>query len=195
MAAPVVFGFMVGILGYLTPGYSPVSQLMSELGETGAPMAFFMNLAFAATGILMVLFAPGLREGLGRDRAVAAGSLFVAGAGAAFIAMGFISCDRGCVPVTAAGGLHLLLGLLALVMGIASAFVFAWALRGKAGWGGIWQYSLLTGALVAGTLPVFALAQGTAGLWQRVLVGIIFLWEEVMAIRLLVPAGWVGRGE
>jgi len=195
MAAPFVFGFTVGILGYLTPGYDPVSQLMSELGGNGAPFAPVMNLlGFAATGILMVLFASGLREGLGKGRAVTAGSLLVAGAGAAFIAMSFISCNRGCVPVTAAGGLHLLLGLLAMAMAIVSAFVFARALRGRAGWEGYWQYSLVTGALLVGTLPVFALAGDTAGLWQRVLVGIVLLWEEIMALRLFVLAGRPGAG-
>lgn len=190
MAAPLLFGLTVAIAGYLRPGYSHSTQVMSELGETGAPYAIVMNIAgLAGTGLLMILFSLGLREGLGRGRAVTAGSLLVAGAGAAYVAMAFFSCDRGCVPVTAAGELHMLLGVAATVIALVSAFVFAFALKGVDGWGGYWQYSMVTGFLVLGTLPVFASAQGSAGLWQRVLVGIIFLWEEVMALRLYLLAG------
>jgi hypothetical protein len=55
-----------------------------------------MNLVgLATTGVLMILFSLGLREGLGRGRLVNAGSTLVPGAGAASIAMAILSCDRG----------------------------------------------------------------------------------------------------
>jgi hypothetical protein len=149
-----------------------------------------MNLAgLAATGILMVLFSLGLREGLGKGRAVTTGSFLVAGAGIAYIGMAFFSCDRGCVAVTPAGEIHLLLGSLATFLAVISAFVFAIALRGRNGWEGYWQYSLVTGVLLLATIPLFASAQGSAGPWQRVLVGLVLIWEEVMALRLYILPG------
>jgi len=186
-AAPVIFVLTVGTLGYLTPGYNPAARLMSELGETGAPLAPVMNLAgFVATGFLMILLSVGLREGLGRGRMATAGSLLVAGAGIAYLAMAVFPCDPGCVAVSPAGRVHLILGLLAILMAIVSVFVLGYSTRGKAGWEGCFPYSLVTGVLLVMVLPVFAAAQGSAGLWQRILVGIVLLWEEVMAIRLFL---------
>lgn len=189
MAAPLLFGFTVGILGYLTPGYSPLSQVMSELGETGAPLAPVMNLlGLAGTGILMILFSLGLREGLGRTRAATAGSLLVAGAGILYLVMAAFSCDPGCIPTTPAGEIHMAAGLLATVMAILSAFVIGAALRSREGWEAYSVYSLVTGVLVLATLPVFLSAGDSAGAWQRVLVGILFLWMEVMALKLYLFA-------
>jgi len=185
MAAPLLFALTVGILGLLTPGYDPVSQLMSELAATGAPYAPAMNLlGFAATGILLVIFSLGLREGLGEGPAATAGPVLVALAGISYLAMAVFSCDPGCVPITPAGAIHLDVGLAATLIAILSAFFLAWALWRTAGWEGFSRYSLVTGLLLVAVLPVFASAQDRAGLWQRVLVGILLLWVEVMAIRL-----------
>lgn len=189
MAAPLLFGFTVGILGSLRPGYSHASQMMSELGETGAPLAPAMNLlGLAGTGILMVLFSLGLRDGLGRTRAATAGSLLVAGAGILYLVMAAFSCDPGCIATTPAGAIHMVAGLLATVVAILSAFVIGYALRGQEGWEAYSVYSLVTGVLVLATLPVFLSAGASAGAWQRVLVGLLFLWMEVIALRLFLFA-------
>jgi len=186
MAAPVIFFLTAGILGMITPGYDPVTQLISELGESGAPYAGAMNLlGFGVTGVLLVAFAPGLFVALGKNRVAAAGCGFVAIAGILFLAMAFISCDRGCIPVTPEGGLHLILGLFAAIAAVAASFLLAWPMRNSGRWGRIWQYSILTGILILLVLPVFISFGDLAGLLQRVLVGIIFLWLEVLAIRVV----------
>jgi hypothetical membrane protein len=49
------------------PGYNHLTQLMSELGETGAPYASFVIANFvgmALTGILLILFAIGFFHGI-----------------------------------------------------------------------------------------------------------------------------------
>jgi hypothetical membrane protein len=186
MAAPLLFFLTAGILGMVTPGYDPVTQLISELGESGAPFAGVMNLlGFGVTGILILAFVPGPYAALGKKRVVAAGCGFIALAGALFVGMAFISCDRGCIPVTSEGGLHLILGLVAAIAAVAASFILAWPMRNSGRWEGIWQYSILTGILVLLLLPVFIAAGEFAGLLQRALVGIIFLWLEVIAIRTM----------
>jgi len=186
MAAPVLFFLTTGVLGMITPGYDPATQLISELGETGAPYAWVMNLlGFGVTGLLMLAFAPGLFIALGKNRVAAAGCGFVAIAGVLFLAMAFISCDRGCIPVTPEGGLHLLLGLFAALAALAASLLLAWPMKNSGSWEGIWQYSLLTGILIFLVLPVFISFGELAGLLQRVLVGIIFLWLEVLALRMV----------
>jgi hypothetical membrane protein len=186
MVAPILFFLTVGILGMITPGYDPVTQLISELGESGAPFAWVMNLlGFGVTGVLLVAFAPGLAMALGKNRVAVAGCGFVAIAGGLFLAMAFISCDRGCIPVTPEGGLHLILGLFAAIAAVAASFLLAWPMRNSGSWGRIWQYSVLTGILILLVLPVFISFGELAGLLQRVLVGVIFLWLEVVALRML----------
>jgi hypothetical membrane protein len=170
----------------ITPGYDPVTQLISELGESGAPYAGVMNLlGFGVTGVLLMAFAPGLFMALGKNRVAAAGCGFVAIAGILFLAMAFISCDRGCIPVTPEGGFHLILGLFAAIAAVAASVLLAWPMRNSGRWGRIWQYSILTGILILIVLPLFISFGDLAGLLQRVLVGIIFLWLEVLAIRVM----------
>jgi hypothetical membrane protein len=183
MAAPVVLAVVAGTLGAVQTGYNPVTQLISELGETGATYAGIMHVGFWLTGLLLVLFSYSVYTLTGRSRAGAIGSWLVVLAGISFIAMGFFSCDAGCLPLTPSGQIHLQLGLLASVAAVAAAFLLGYSMRRTGTWNWYWQYSVITGALVLLILPVFVFAGNSHGLLQRVMIGIIFLWIEVLAIR------------
>lgn len=186
IAAPFLFFLTAGILGMITPGYDPVTQLISELGETGAPSAWAMNFfGFGVTGALILAFTPGLYVALDTKKVAAAGCGFVALSGVLFVAMAFVSCDRGCIPITPEGGLHLLLGLCAAIAGVAAAFLLAFPMKTHTAWRGIWQYSLVTGVLALLILPAFVSLVAIEGFLQRVLVGVIFLWLEVVALKVM----------
>ncbi len=186
MAAPVLFAVTVIVAGYLTPGYNPVTQVMSELGIPGVPGAAVMNIiAFGLVGILLVVFAFAVLRAFSSRRTGAFGSAMVAAAGLFFVAMAVFHCDPGCMPRTAAGNLHLLFGLGAIVAAVLAILALSYAMFREQGWGGYWQYSLVTGILVLVTLPAFMAAQDAAGLLQRLMVGLIFLWTEVLAVRLV----------
>jgi hypothetical membrane protein len=187
MAAPFIFGITVLVVGYMTPGYNPVTQVMSELGIPGEPYAAVMNvMAFGLVGILLMGFAYAVYRAFRARWQVAAGSAMVAGAGLSFFAMAFFHCDQGCMGATPAGSLHLLFGLVAVVAALVAALTLSAVMRQEPGWGGTWQYSLVTAILVIAILPVFLSLQDLAGLLQRIMVGIIFLWTEVLAIRIFL---------
>ncbi len=187
MAAPVIFAITVLVAGYLTPGYDPVTQLMSELGVPGEPYAELMNVVgFGLVGILLVGFSYATFRVFRPLRRVIFGSVMVAGAGLSFIAMGFYHCDQGCIAVTTAGNVHLLLGIVALVASLLAALTFAYVMHRERGWGGFWQYSLATAVLIVVVLPVFLSFPDIAGLLQRIMVGIVFLWTEVFAIGIFL---------
>lgn len=187
MAAPVIFAITVLVAGYLTPGYDPVTQLMSELGVSGEPYSLLMNVVgFGLVGILLVGFSYATYRVFRPLRRVFFGSVMVAGAGLSFIAMGFYHCDQGCIAVTTAGNVHLLLGLVATVLALLAALTFSYVMHRERGWGGFWQYSLATAVLIVVVLPVFLSLPGIAGLLQRIMVGIIFLWTEVFAIGIFL---------
>jgi hypothetical membrane protein len=187
MAAPAIFAITVFVAGYLTPGYDPVTQLMSELGVPGEPYAWLMNVVgFGLVGILLFGFSYATFRVFRPLRRVIFGSVMVAGAGLSFIAMGFYHCDQGCIAVTTAGNVHLLLGLIAIVTAMLAALTFAYVMHRERGWGGFWQYSLATAVLALVMLAVFLSFPGIAGLLQRIMVGIVFLWTEVFAIGIFL---------
>jgi hypothetical membrane protein len=185
IAGPVIYTFMVIFLGLLQPGFNHITQLMSELGETGAPHAILMNLAgFTLTGILLILFAARFYLEFAGIRGATPASLLLALTGMLYLGEAYFSCDAGCIPVTVAGSLHLLLGQAAVFVAVVAAFVIAYVLKSAGDWQGYWQYSIMTGILVILVIPLIVSRPDIAGLLQRVLVGIILVWWEVLAIRM-----------
>lgn len=198
MAAPLTFFGTVMILGFLRPDYSHITQLMSELGVPGSPYAIVMDLTgLALTGVLIILFTPAIHAALGKQRGGTVGTILVAVVGLAFMGMAFLPCDAGCVPVTSAGQLHLLLGMAGILITAVSAFLLAYAMKQSGDWNGYWQYSIATGVAVLLLVPVFPSFSAVQGLTQRVISGIVFLWTEVVAIRLyrLSSAAHGGTGK
>lgn len=185
MAAPLFFAITTVAIGLATPGYDPVTQLVSELGIPGTPYAPAMNsIGLIMTGILISVFALAVHSVLSGGWKGALGAVLVAVAGISFVAMGIFHCDQGCIPITPGGSLHLVSGMIALVAGLGAALILSLVMIREREWNGYWQYSLATGVLLLVILPLFLLHPDKAGLFQRILVGLIFLWMEVLAIRI-----------
>ncbi|HPH34228.1 MAG TPA: DUF998 domain-containing protein [Methanoregulaceae archaeon] len=187
MAAPLLFAVTTVAIGLATPGYDPVTQLVSELGIPGTPYATAMNsVGLIMTGILISVFASAVHSVLSGGWKGALGAVLVAVAGISFVAMGIFHCDKGCIPTTSGGSLHLLFGMVALAAGLSAALLFSLVKARERGWNGYWQYSLFTGVLILVMLPLLLLHPDKAGLVQRILIGLIFLWMEVLALRAYV---------
>lgn len=58
ISGPVIYAVVVIILGLLRPGYNRVIQVMSELGEVGAPNAIIImnTVGFPLLGIQIIAF-------------------------------------------------------------------------------------------------------------------------------------------
>jgi len=193
MAAPVLYVTVVLVLGYLTPGYNPITQLMSELGETGAPYAIVMNLAgIGLSGLLLVLFAAAFALGFAGLRGTNAASALLGMAGLLEIGQAYFTCDAGCRGTSLPAMLHLLIGEVAIFLTIAGCFAVAYVLR-AAGWRRLSQYSTATGILVIVLIPVLIFLPSVEGLVQRLIVGCILLWWEILAIAIF--SGVRGGGE
>ncbi len=124
---PVVFGA-------LTPGYSAVSQFISELGAIGAPYGEVVSLGtFLPAGVLFVLTCLALTSRVPPTRAVRLGLALVSLIGISWIVAAFAPCDAGCpAEGSPRQALHNLSGLLAYSGGGIGFLVVAAALR-KAG--------------------------------------------------------------
>lgn len=191
--APVMFTTVLVTLGLLRPGYSHISQAGSELGEVGAPNAIIMDINFIVFGILIIVFAFGLHQGIGGGRGSKIGPSLLAVFGAvAGVGNGLFPCDPGCNFVTLTGTMHNVLGLTGFSALIGAALVLPRRLKIDGLWQGYRSYSLVSGLLMVLFLVAFMVFTGFLpsyrGAIQRLLVADFLLWIGVMAVRLFQVA-------
>lgn len=182
--APVAM-LVITIDGLLRPGYSPISQVVSDLGV--GPHAAILNIDLVASGLLSMLFALGfsqvLRPWISRRRLLASTALLVL-TGAGIMNAGLFTEFNPLHTFgffVAFGGLSLVLWLIGLPL-----------LRDRA-WGGYGWYSLISSLvllllILALLLLLFthvlpeSVVQGT-GLMERFLLLVAGAWPVVSAHR------------
>lgn len=190
VAGPIVFAIVVIICAAIRPGYSHISQFISQLGESGGPNTILMNYAgFMLPGVLIFLSGLGFARRLPRSALTVAGSLLVAIFGLGIFAAGVFSCDPGCLPENPSreGFLHNFVSLIAFSAMIAGVAVLGFQFRRMPGWQAFAGYSFVTAvvaaALLVGMVTVTAVMP-VIGLVQRVFLGFLFLWLVLVAIRI-----------
>ena len=187
--APILYATVVFILGVLRPSYCHRTQLLSELGETGAPNAIIMNTAgFLLLGILLIAFAFGLHRGINEGKGSKIGPALIAWEGGGYVAVAFFPCDLGCVPVSFSGVMHAWISMIMMGIGIILApFFIAQRFKNDPRWNNYRLFTLATGVLlvVFGVMFGFIMIKGWTGAIQRIEAGMSLLWVEIMAIKLL----------
>ncbi len=197
IVAPISFTTVVIVLGFMQPGYNHVSHTISELGAVGASNAGIQNANFVVTGILTLAFAFGLHGGISGGKGSRIGPSLVALWGLALVASGFFQLDpkeavTACTSTpsisTCAPGLHDVAGLTGFAASGAAAVVLSRRLRTDPQWRSYASFSVVAGLLMIVFLGGFMLSfphfPAYVGVVQRLMVGTILLWTEVMAIRL-----------
>ncbi len=202
----LVFGLLAGPLfvlaflleGALRDGYDPMRHPVSSLAL--GPGGWQQVANFLVCGVLTVLFAIGLRRSLRPGPGALFGPLLVAVWGVGLIGAGIFVTD----PVSGypagtpakhtaystAGFMHDIVFSLPAFAGMTAAmFVFGYAFFRRRS--PIWAvYSLLSG--IAFLVLFFMSGAGfgqepglvdTAGLWQRLCVGVAWLWLFALAVR------------
>ena len=188
VAGPILFVLAVLAAAAGHPGYSHVANFMSELGATGAPRAALMNyIGFVPAGTLLTVFAITLVSALPRTPLVTAGVVLVMLFGIGVAAAGIFSCDLGCPTSggTLENQIHNAIGPSCFLCVIAGAGILGWQFRELPDWRHLSGYSLATSAVAL----VFFLglvrsldARALTGLWQRLMLGTLFLWCGVTAV-------------
>ena len=177
-AAMFLCADLVGIV--LTPGYSPVSQAISELMERGAPAKTIVDpLLFLYHG-LVVPFAWGLHRGLPYGQPDRAGPLLIGVAGTAGLVLTlFFPCDPGCTPfVSLKGTLHIFIAIpmgFAILIGI---WLTGRRLRERRG---LERYAYCTAGLglVLAVVTVGLAETSVVGLAERLLTWSYLQWYVV----------------
>lgn len=189
LGAAGVLGYVLswGAAGVLYEGYDPLRQAISELFARGAPAvpSWLLRGALVVTGILLVPLAAALHRGL--PGTGWAGPVSAALSGVLTVAVAFFPCTAGCpgAGATVTDTAHALTAGGAYLTLIAAPLLFAWRLRGHDDrFAGV---SAILGALaLAGFLAhASGVADGLAGLQQRVFNTVADAWYVLAAVRVL----------
>ena len=187
---PALFTVMVILCGAGRPGYSHIRQLISELGASGTTHATLMNLGgFIPAGVLLAGFgiATGRLLKGGTRATIASGLLTLFGLGV--IVAGAYSCDLGCPqpPTSTAGLIHDRVSVAAFLAAIVGIGLWALEFRRLNAFRDLWRYGAMTSIVALGLFIALAAslqARVITGLLQRLLLGTLFLWCGIVALRL-----------
>lgn len=190
-AGPLLFTLTWIIIGALRPGYDPIDQFVSELGETGSPYAPLMNIVgFMGGGAMMLLFAIALWRSLPRSALTTIASLLIAVFAVNVVAAGIWSCDVGCPTSDGSPDqqLHDLVSVIAFPALIFGTLTWSAFFLQRPDWRGFGIYSLVTGIAAVGLLIAMIASEATreaTGLLQRLFLLVLFIWMALLSIRLL----------
>ena len=202
IAGPIVFVLVTLICASLRPGFDHMTQFISELGANGTAYAALMNYAgFVPTGIFFVSFAIALGVTVAPSRLGLLSALLLALFGTGVITAGIMSCDAGC-PIRGASTeavIHDRVSVLSFLAAIVAAGLLGFFARGRAEWGRLWIYcfaSSATALLFLGLMGRSLESGALTGLWQRLLLMVLFSWCAVVGLHVsrLARAGIPPRG-
>lgn len=182
-------------LGLTRPGYEPLRDAISELGERGAPTAVAWNIAgFGVTALLYAAYAVAMRAGFGLGwlfRLTVLQAVLIGGSA-------LFPCDPGCPPVpetvTMLG--HVIVGLSYFAV-TATLPLVAWGtFRRRRGWQSYARPSLAVGAILVALFFIGpTLGQDRVGVWQRSVLLLALSWQAAVALHLRSELAGPGVGE
>jgi len=189
VAGPMLFSAVVVAAGAARGNYSHISNFISELGATGTPNAGLMNYAgFLPTGLMLAAFGMGLAKVLPTRRVTNLAAVLVMLFGAGVAASGIASCDPGC-PQTGGSvenAVHNGIAPIAFLCLIAGAGVLGVQFRSSRDWRSLSVYSFISSVIALCCLVALARSLDSrelTGLWQRLLLVVLFLWCAVVGMR------------
>ena len=189
VVGPILFVVVIAVAGALRPDYSHISNFISELGATGTSRAWLINYAgFVPAGLMLLGFGLALGHQLRRHHLSPIAAVLVIAFAVGMTTSGIASCDLGCPQGTGTleNRVHdniAPVAFLSLIIGVA---IFGFQVRRIPRWRGLSAYSLLSSAVAFGlmaTLVASIEAREFTGLWQRLLLGVLFLWCAVVSTR------------
>lgn len=200
-----VFGsFVVAALTIVgaiaTPGYSHVSQFISELGATGAPHEYAVRFAgFLPAGVALLVFCLAAYHCLPRSRSVNRGLIGIALFSFGYVVAVFFPCDAGCRP--SEPSISQLIHNVAAILGyVLAPFTLLTLALSSRHWPGARRMSTIgfvaAGFATVGLLTLFP-ASPFVGLSQRALETSVLGWVVACGIYIrsatlngeLVPHG------
>ena len=190
LTGPIVFYTVVTILGLVTPGYSAVSDPISNLGAVGAPYAIVQQLNFVLLGLSILAFAVGMDREFRDGWRPWVGILLIGVLGLlGAIGSGIFQSNPSNPEATTEmlHGLSVSLGFMAGIVGIS---LTAWRLSTEERWPGYRSLLTVFGTVVVlfGSFAFFLFLMLNdsvyAGLGQRLFTGVVTGWVAYHSYKL-----------
>jgi Protein of unknown function (DUF998) len=185
--APVIYLVATALGGFLWTGYSPYSETVSTLTSSSAPHANILNPLFATYNLFVILLAFGLYLGV-KPKKPLLGSTLLSIAGIGGLVLYWFPQDFPITPqMSFTGTMHVVFAAVIAFSSIAAMAAYGIALRKVPNWSKIGKLCLiwLPIAFVLGGFGAASITAPYAGLAERLSIGSILLWIEVMAITLI----------
>ncbi|MFB6253057.1 MAG: DUF998 domain-containing protein [Halobacteriaceae archaeon] len=177
---PVIFWIVIGILGILTPEYSAVTDVISDLGAVTAPFALIQRINFIILGLGILAFAIGLDRQFRESWRPWIGVILIGMFGVIGVMGAGIFQSNPTNPDSLTHMLHSIVSVIGFLAGLIGIPLTSWRLYKENQWSG-YQSRLIVIAIttiVIGSFGIFLASNGTSwpGLGQRLFVGVLTGW-------------------
>ena len=191
--APPLWLSLITVAGALQPGFSHVTQYISELGERGSSTETLMRYAaFEFTGFLYLCFALALMPDFRNSRFYRLAACLIAIDGLGRIGAGIFPCDPGCVGLSLSQELHHYFATVGFSSGILATIVWGIIFRIQ-DWPKMFTgYSVGSGISALTFLLLMTWSQNpmkTPGLFEHLATLILSLWLLIFAAYLFRNTG------
>lgn len=193
MLSPVIFIILTILGGAFRPGYSHVSDTISELFSPGSPNKLPLDIMHTTCALLTALFGIGILQlvlGNGHSRPIG-----IIGAGM-IISIGVINIATATVfpqdawgsPATFAGEMHkILAGVLAMLSILSTLLIGIWLHRSDIFTGfGIYSFITVGAIVLSGGFAVANLGTAIMGLTERITILVGLQWTFTLALKMFL---------
>lgn len=179
------------VVGGLThPGYSHVSNAVSELTASGAPNQGPLIILFALTEVQKIMFGASVFIAVrGLSRALAASAAAIVLIGLLGLSFARFPMDQIGAPPTPEGQMHIAIVSISALLAIATITLagVGWRSVRNGEYLSRLSFVMLAIMLVSGLASAFIAANGwpALGAWQRLNIGAFSAWQIATSVHLL----------
>lgn len=181
---PIIFWMVVFVLGFLTPGYSPVADYISTLGEVGAPYAIVQQLNFLVLGGSILALALGLYRFIPAEGRPRLGIVLLGTLGVGIILAGVFP-QNSADPASMTNLIHETVAIGGFIAGIVGITLLGRQLDRDERWA---RHRFTTlGTFILLVVPFLGVAfspESIVGLIQRLFVAVLSGWVVYHSFRL-----------
>lgn len=187
-----LFVLMVIVGGALRPGYSHISDTVSELFSPGAPNKMLLDIFHTTSAVLTVLFGIGVlmfvRESGHSEWMGVTGAIMIIAIGTVNVATATVfPQDAWGAPSTFPGEMHkiLAMGVLPVLFILSTLLMGIWLNRASI-FPGFGTYSFISVGIVllSGVLTMMTMGTPIMGLAERIVILACNQWTFVFALRI-----------
>jgi hypothetical protein len=190
---PVINAIVFTILGFVYPGYNPISQFISELATSEAPYNYIMNIfGFNIFGLYLIFFGIGFYLSVKKHLLTTISMTLFIISGICIFLLSAFPCDVGCQSITFTGvGHNLLIQFPSVAMPIA-IIISLYPIWKDHNWRKYWWFFFVQMGIfliIYSPLAIFIDLSLVTGFVQRLGLAVPLSWIFVMSIKLYRLAG------